>query len=907
MGTKSRNAKKSMNRGRGSSRGGRGRGGGHRGGRSGVPTSQGYATQQPTSFKYLDELYDDFKVYGHFGSESEDEKKKPKYRNNSKKPAPKKTSRPTTKGNLSQFAYRYKSDGDDDEEPAAVGLGFKSASTSTAASAKTMSSFGRSKYTKMMVFHKAATLLNDESEMSSEKEPEPMISGLLSPARSPESRAAIESIHASDENSTILQEEGSNESEIDNLLSNLTLQDPSLERVIKKLTRKERREKLYKELLDISDTDSDDEDDDEDDDLIDNTGDYENDFILSDEELVEDEDETAAMLDYIENAKLDDDGQIELRKYYQDLAQKLSAFDKKLANEESKERKAKGKARVKTSVDTKEAPVDTKKSKGKRVRAQADRPNGSSGNVHLDMGESEVLLEPYSDEELHIVTSAMSAARRSGYTDSEGSESEVNGSEDGDNEDLESEDIEIDDDGNEGDLFEEALSEEESDAEEEEIDDDLYEEDEDDSEAIDFESEDDEEDEEDYLASENDDDEPLIYEEEEVSIIVEAVPPSLQRGYNAISKYSASEARQRRMLKTEAFDLSTSPQLTDKQRRKLEKKEERSRKNEKKMSSRQQKKMMKEMEEIKLQQFIRDDSISSFQMAPMAKHTRRQLHLLATAYNLKSKSIGSGQSRSPVLSKTERTFIPTDRRYIERFISEAQSTLNATSSILSKHRMSNNRSPGYPKRKGAGKKESKGSPTVQSGPSHGYVVASDAAPISDQNRGHQMLAAMGWRQGDSLGAEGTGIVAPIEAIVRKKRVGLGILPVLQSMKMLGCLPRIEASPQVQVHHLQALWEIVVENAAETGDYSDFLSQLPENEPRYAIYDFEYEKPGEGLRSKIVFYAWTPDTSKVRAKMLYASSKDALRRTLVGIAIEVQGTDLSEVDEEAVLEKAQRSN
>jgi hypothetical protein len=39
---------------------------------------------------------------------------------------------------------------------------------------------------------------------------------------------------------------------------------------------------------------------------------------------------------------------------------------------------------------------------------------------------------------------------------------------------------------------------------------------------------------------------------------------------------------------------------------------------------------------------------------------------------------------------------------------------------------------------------------------------------------------------------------------------------------------------------------------------------------------------------------TPDTSKVRSKMLYASSKDALRRKLVGIAIEVQGTDLDEV-------------
>lgn len=43
-----------------------------------------------------------------------------------------------------------------------------------------------------------------------------------------------------------------------------------------------------------------------------------------------------------------------------------------------------------------------------------------------------------------------------------------------------------------------------------------------------------------------------------------------------------------------------------------------------------------------------------------------------------------------------------------------------------------------------------------------------------------------------------------------------------------------------------------------------------------------------------FYFRTPDTAKVRSKMLYASSKDALRRNLVGIAIEVQGTDLSEV-------------
>ena len=82
-----------------------------------------------------------------------------------------------------------------------------------------------------------------------------------------------------------------------------------------------------------------------------------------------------------------------------------------------------------------------------------------------------------------------------------------------------------------------------------------------------------------------------------------------------------------------------------------------------------------------------------------------------------------------------------------------------------------------------------------------------------------------------------------------------------------------------------------------------------------MYDFEYEK-GEGKRNKLCFYAWcvplpwcgristsltsrsfvrrSPDEAKIKDKMLYASSKDALRRSLVGIASEIQGTDSSEV-------------
>jgi hypothetical protein len=39
---------------------------------------------------------------------------------------------------------------------------------------------------------------------------------------------------------------------------------------------------------------------------------------------------------------------------------------------------------------------------------------------------------------------------------------------------------------------------------------------------------------------------------------------------------------------------------------------------------------------------------------------------------------------------------------------------------------------------------------------------------------------------------------------------------------------------------------------------------------------------------------SPDDAKVKQKMLFASSKEALKRSLVGVAAEIQGTDFSEV-------------
>ncbi|KAJ2923764.1 hypothetical protein H1R20_g13333, partial [Candolleomyces eurysporus] len=99
-------------------------------------------------------------------------------------------------------------------------------------------------------------------------------------------------------------------------------------------------------------------------------------------------------------------------------------------------------------------------------------------------------------------------------------------------------------------------------------------------------------------------------------------------------------------------------------------------------------------------------------------------------------------------------------------------------------------------------------------------------------------------------------------------------------------------------------EIVVEKTS-SGNYEEFLESLPEDQPRFAVFDFEFEKEGAGKRNKITFFSWSPDGSKIKQKMVYASSKDALRRSLQGVALEIQGTDLEEVSYETVLDKANK--
>ncbi|KAI9786199.1 MAG: cofilin [Geoglossum umbratile] len=112
--------------------------------------------------------------------------------------------------------------------------------------------------------------------------------------------------------------------------------------------------------------------------------------------------------------------------------------------------------------------------------------------------------------------------------------------------------------------------------------------------------------------------------------------------------------------------------------------------------------------------------------------------------------------------------------------------------------------------------------------------------------------------------------------------------------------------------------IAVEEAGTDKDWNTFREKLVNAKtkgrggeermaPRYAVYDFEYEaKDGSGLRSKIVFLVWSPDDAGIFSRMLYASSKAALKHSL-GFAAEIQANSEEDIVFDAIIVKVSKGN
>ncbi|XP_076877386.1 cofilin-1 isoform X2 [Brachyhypopomus gauderio] len=81
---------------------------------------------------------------------------------------------------------------------------------------------------------------------------------------------------------------------------------------------------------------------------------------------------------------------------------------------------------------------------------------------------------------------------------------------------------------------------------------------------------------------------------------------------------------------------------------------------------------------------------------------------------------------------------------------------------------------------------------------------------------------------------------------------------------------------------------------EDGDpFCKFVNMLPPNDCRYALYDATYETK-ETKKEDLVFIFWAPESAPLKSKMIYASSKDAIKKKLTGIKHEWQVNGLEEI-------------
>jgi len=116
-----------------------------------------------------------------------------------------------------------------------------------------------------------------------------------------------------------------------------------------------------------------------------------------------------------------------------------------------------------------------------------------------------------------------------------------------------------------------------------------------------------------------------------------------------------------------------------------------------------------------------------------------------------------------------------------------------------------------------------------------------------------------------------------------------------------------------IYHIKDEKVIDVElTGARDASYSEFLEKLNEykNECRYCLYDFpahvSVEGTGDGQGTnmavdRLVLMTWCPESSKIKQKMLYSSSYDALKKALVGVYKYVQACDFEEASQEAIEE------
>ncbi len=76
-------------------------------------------------------------------------------------------------------------------------------------------------------------------------------------------------------------------------------------------------------------------------------------------------------------------------------------------------------------------------------------------------------------------------------------------------------------------------------------------------------------------------------------------------------------------------------------------------------------------------------------------------------------------------------------------------------------------------------------------------------------------------------------------------------------------------------------------------YDDFAAAELTAEPAYIAIDFDYKTTDDRDADKLILLSWIPGDAKIKMKMKYAGTKEAVKSALVGIALNINATDRSE--------------
>jgi hypothetical protein len=195
-----------------------------------------------------------------------------------------------------------------------------------------------------------------------------------------------------------------------------------------------------------------------------------------------------------------------------------------------------------------------------------------------------------------------------------------------------------------------------------------------------------------------------------------------------------------------------------------------------------------------------DGGRQSMALPPTDKATRKNIHDLALAFNMKSISKGHGDARYTTLTKTSRSGFDVDEKKVAKIVRRKNYSREDKDPFVKKKR----RGDSFVQDK-KGKKSRTGGQTLLPRHRDGEEVGKvkkflfrnivlsfthiiilrllfffysffffiQAAPkLGSSNLGFRMLAMMGWSEGERIGVTG-GLQDPLTAIIKNTRLGLG--------------------------------------------------------------------------------------------------------------------------------------